>query len=102
MEEILELIGKEIQPSLQEHGGSLEIVLYEEEKQELQLRLMGQCCSCPHSIDTVENFIKVKLKEKFPKLKKISVNTGVSNELLEIAKNLLRKEDSIGKLERDL
>ena len=50
MEEILELIGKEIQPSLQEHGGSLEIVLYEEEKQELQLRMMRQCCSCPNSI----------------------------------------------------
>ncbi|MCI7343363.1 MAG: NifU family protein [Fusobacterium necrophorum] len=93
MEKIQEYISTKIEPSLRDHGGSLEIVFYDKVKQELQLRLLGQCCSCPHSIDTVENFIKTGLQEKFPMLQCISVNTGVSNELLEIAKKMLRREE---------
>lgn len=91
MIEIQKFIEDEIVGSLQEHGGNLEIVSYNEEKQDLELRLMGQCCSCPHSVDTVENFIKVKLNQQFPNLKSIHVNTGVSQELLEIAKKMLRR-----------
>lgn len=93
MEKIQEYITQQIEPSLKSHGGSLEIVFYDEVKQELQLRLLGQCCSCPHSFDTVENFIKIRLQKNFPSLKYISVNTGVSNELLEIAKYFLRREE---------
>lgn len=93
MEKIQEYIMQNIEPTLRNHGGSLEIVFYDEVKQELQLRLLGQCCSCPHSVDTVETFIKTGLREKFPGLNHISVNTGVSNELFEIAKQLLRREE---------
>lgn len=81
-----------IRPALQSHGGDLEIVSYDEIKQDLQLRVIGQCCSCPHSIDTIENFIKVQLFKKFPNLKNISVNAGVSDDLLNIAVKLLKKE----------
>lgn len=81
-----------IRPVLQSHGGDLEIVSYDEIKQDLQLRVIGQCCSCPHSIDTIENFIKAQLFKKFPNLKNISVNAGVSDDLLNIAVKLLKKE----------
>lgn len=93
MEEIQEYITQQIELSLKSHGGSLEIVFYNEVKRELQLRLLGQCCSCPHSFDTVEHFIKFQLRKNFPTLQYISVNTGVSNELLEIAKHFLRREE---------
>lgn len=91
MEKIQAYIKQQIEPMLNNHGGSLEIVFYDKEKEKLQLRLMGQCCSCPHSVNTVENFIKTRLKENFPNLQDISVNTGVSNELLKIAEQFLRK-----------
>ena len=51
---------------------------------------MGQCCTCPHSIDTTENFIKVSIKEKFPEIEILHVNAGASKEFIEIAKAYLR------------
>lgn len=80
----------EIFPYLNEHGGNIELESYDEVKQDLQLRLIGQCCSCPHSIDTVDNLVKIKILEHFPQIKKIHVNTGVSKELFDFAKQLLK------------
>ncbi|MBS9775609.1 MAG: NifU family protein [Fusobacterium sp.] len=91
MEKIQEVLEKEIFPYLNDHGGSIELESYDEMNKDLQLRLMGQCCTCPHSIDTIDNLIKIKLWENFPEIKNIQVNSGVSNELFDFAKNLLRK-----------
>ncbi len=89
---IQKTIEKEVYPYLHEHGGSVEVVSYDKVKQNLFLRLIGQCCNCPHSVDTVENFIKIKILKHFPNIKKIYVSSGVSDELLDVAKQILRKE----------
>lgn len=92
LEKIKEVLEREIFPYLNEHGGAIEIESYDEIKENLQLRLMGQCCSCPHSIDTIDNLIKMKLLEYFPEIKEIHVNSGVSKELYDFAKDWLRKK----------
>ena len=50
-------------------------------------------------METNENFIKKSILEKFPKIKNIYIETGISDELWNLAKNIL-KEDRNGKLER--
>ncbi|WP_241761561.1 NifU family protein, partial [Fusobacterium nucleatum] len=57
MDKIEKFLDKEIRPYLKSHGGDIEIINYSIEKKELNLRLKGQCCVCPHSIETNENFI---------------------------------------------
>lgn len=61
MEKVKEFITKKIAPYLEEHGGGIEVSRYDKESQKLYLRIYGQCCSCPHSIDTNENFIKANI-----------------------------------------
>jgi len=99
MDKIEKFLDKEIRPYLKSHGGDIEIINYSIEKQELNLRLKGQCCVCPHSIETNENFIKKSILEKFSEIKNIYIETGVSDELWNLAKSIL-KEDRNGKLER--
>lgn len=101
MEKIEKFLDVEIRPYLKNHGGDIEIIDYSIKKQELNLRLKGQCCVCPHSIETNENFIKKKILEKFSEIKNICIETGVSEELWNLAKNIL-KEDGNGKLERKI
>ena len=90
MREIEKFLDKERRPELRKHNGDISIEEYDEKNSKLVLRLMGQCCTCPHSIDTSENFIKISVREKFPEIKILHVNAGASKEFIEIAKAYLR------------
>ncbi|MBQ3436998.1 MAG: NifU family protein [Fusobacterium sp.] len=92
MEEIKKFIEQKINPYLESHGGGVEIFSYDTTSQKLSLRIYGQCCSCPHSIDTNENFIKANILKEFPKIKNIYIENGLSLELWDIAKNILRRD----------
>ncbi len=91
VEKIKEVLNREVFPYLNEHGGGIELESYDEKKQNLELRLMGQCCTCPHSIETIDNLIKIKIGEYFPEIENVHVNSGVSSELFDFAKQFLRK-----------
>lgn len=88
-DKILQVIEKDIRPNLHLHGGDVEILGFDEEEKLLRLKLLGQCCVCPSSIDTIENLIKHNLMVKIKDLKEIIVETGLSNEMIEIAKKYL-------------
>lgn len=90
MDKIEKFLDEEIRPELRKHNGDISVEEYDEQNGKLVLRLMGQCCTCPHSIDTSENFIKVSVREKFPEIKILHVNAGASKEFIEIAKTYLR------------
>ncbi|MCI5725491.1 MAG: NifU family protein [Fusobacterium gastrosuis] len=93
MDKIKNFISESINPILEEHGGGVELLEYNMEKQSLNLRVYGQCCSCPHSIDTNENFIKANIFKKFPEIQNIYIENGLSEDLWNIAKNILRREN---------
>lgn len=91
MSSIERILDIDIRPYLRSHGGDIQFISYDIKKSELNLKLMGQCCCCPNSIETIDNYIKIKIKEKFPQLIKINVLTGVTDDLWEIAKKYLRR-----------
>lgn len=93
MEKLKKFIAEKINPYLEEHGGGLEVSNYDIENQKLYLRIYGQCCSCPHSIDTNENFIKANILKEFPEIQNIYIENGLSEDLWNIAKNILRREN---------
>lgn len=88
--QIIQVLEKYIRPQLQLHDGDIEILNFDKDTKQLRLRLMGQCCACPSSMDTIENLIKVNLKSKVGGLEDIIVETGLSDEMIELAKKYLR------------
>ncbi|SNS25465.1 Fe-S cluster biogenesis protein NfuA, 4Fe-4S-binding domain [Anaerovirgula multivorans] len=90
IQEIENVLDKHIRPTLQKDGGNIEILYYNDEEKVLQMRLMGQCCTCPQASHTSENIIKTTLKAEFEEIKEIIVETGLSEEMLQLAKQYLR------------
>lgn len=94
LNEIEKVIDEQIRPRLQNDGGNVAIVDFNKEDKTLRLRLMGQCCTCPHSSHTIENIINLTLKSQIDGLGEIIVETGLSNEMIDLAKKFLRGENS--------
>lgn len=64
VKEIKELITEKIRPTIQEDGGDLEFVSYENNI--VRVRLQGACTSCPSSTITLKNGIKNMLQFYIP------------------------------------
>jgi len=69
LEEVKEVIEKEIKPLLAMEGGSIELVSVEDGK--VKVRLSGACAGCPMSQFTLVNFVEATLKEKIPEVKEV-------------------------------
>ncbi|NLK64777.1 MAG: NifU family protein [Tissierellia bacterium] len=85
------ILNKYIRPTLMQDGGNIKLL--ESNKDTIKLKLMGQCSNCPLSSHTTEYFIKTVLTEKLPEIKNITVETGLSEELLDIAYKYLRRDE---------
>lgn len=85
------ILDEYIRPTLMQDGGNIKIL--ESNKETIKLKLMGQCSNCPLSSYTTEYFIKTTLAEKLPEIKNIVVETGLSDELLDIANKYLRRDE---------
>ena len=83
------VIKNDIQPLLQEHGGGLEVVSYEDKR--LGVKLIGSCVNCPHLSSTFEGLVKKIILEKIPEIEEIVLIKGVSEDLLDMARNILNK-----------
>ena len=55
-------------------------------------RLTGQCAGCPSAYLTTEELIRGTLLERFPQLREVVLEQGVSEDLLAQARKLLRHE----------
>jgi len=69
LEEVKEVIEKEISPLLAMEGGSIDLVSVEEGT--VKVRLTGACAGCPMSQFTLVNFVEATLKEKIPEVKEV-------------------------------
>lgn len=58
-----------IREGLQQDGGDIELVSFEEGV--LKVRLKGACAGCPMSQMTLANFVERKLKEAAPEIKRV-------------------------------
>jgi Fe-S cluster biogenesis protein NfuA len=58
-----------IRVALQQDGGDIEFVSFENGV--VKVRLKGACCGCPMSQMTLSNFVEARLKEAVPEIKKV-------------------------------
>lgn len=87
LERIEQVLDEEIRPQLLLHGGGMETVRLEGGR--YVFRLTGQCAGCPSAYLTTEELIRGTLLERFPQLREVVLEQGVSADLLAQAKRLL-------------
>ena len=92
MEAVEAVLDEKVRPDLAMHGGDIEVVKIEDDV--IHVRMRGQCAGCPSAEFTLENLVDEELKEAFPQLKKVALVTGVSDDLIEEAKALLKRRRS--------
>ena len=89
LEEIEKVLDEKVRPGLALHGGNIAI-----EKLEagvLYVRLLGTCSGCLAADSTMNELVNKELLTAFPDLKEISLVTGVSDDLIDQARDILRK-----------
>lgn len=86
-EKIYAYFDANIRPGLQSHHG--DAVIEEISDGVVWVKLLGECSNCPSASLTAEYAIKDVLLHEFPELKDVTVDQGVSQELLDQARAIL-------------
>lgn len=89
-EKIQELLDQKVNPLLAEHFGVAKLTGLENNV--AKVRLGGACGGCPSAQFTLEDVVKNILMEELPDLKDVVLDTSVSDDLIEMAKKILKKE----------
>ena len=90
---IRKVLAEQVDPILAEHYGGAELVAFENSI--AKVKLTGACCSCPSAQDTLEDVVKCAVMDNVPGVSDVVLVTGVSEELLDMARKILRKEMSL-------
>ena len=70
LEEVKEVIEKEVRPVLEREGGSIELEGVGDDGV-VKVRLTGACAGCPMSQYTLVNFVEATVKDKVPEVKRV-------------------------------
>ena len=89
LENIEKVLDERVRPDLALHGGN--IMVTELKGDALYVRLLGACSGCLSADTTMETLVESELKEAFSQLKSVTLITGVSDQLLEEARRLLKE-----------
>lgn len=68
-EEVQEVLDDDVRPALQMDGGDIELVKVENDN--IYVRLVGACSTCPSSVMTMRMGVENLLREEFPSLKEL-------------------------------
>ena len=89
LQEIEKVLDEKVRPDLALHGGNIRVTGLEEGI--LSVRLLGQCSNCPSAMYTMESLVREVLMEAFPKLSEVELVSGVSDDLISQARQILRE-----------
>jgi Fe-S cluster biogenesis protein NfuA len=89
-EEIQAVLDEKVRPLLRAHNGDIELTGIEEGGV-VRLRLLGACASCMGAEQTVNDVVVASIRESCPWVSDVSVETGVSSELVAEALKFLRR-----------
>ena len=83
-------LDKVVNVQLQMHGGGVALTQYEDGI--AWVKFLGACAGCMSVSDTLELVVKEAIMEAAPEVKDVRQDTGVSEDLLETARRILRGE----------
>ncbi|WP_195198778.1 NifU family protein [Faecalispora jeddahensis] len=85
--EIERLLEEQVRPQLALHQGNLSIISLTDDV--LTIRLLGACANCPSASLTTEELIASAVQSRFPQIRRVVLDTGVSDCLLTQAREFL-------------
>ncbi|QEK12512.1 NifU family protein [Crassaminicella thermophila] len=89
-DKVNEVIQKKIRPKLAMHFGDIELVKVEDGV--VEVKLLGACSGCPSARFTLEDIVLTDLQEEIPEVKEVALVSEVSQELIDMAKKILKKD----------
>lgn len=89
MENVEKVLDERVRPGLADHGGDIQVM--ELTGGILKVRLLGQCSGCPSANLTMEELVNEELASAFPDLKQAVLVTGVSDDLIAQARELMKQ-----------
>lgn len=88
--QIIEILKEKVDPVLAEHYGGA--VLTKIEDGNVYVKLTGSCATCPSAQDTIETVVKAAILNNVEGVKDVILDNSVSDELWDMAKKILNKE----------
>lgn len=82
-----------INPKLLEHQGWVELVEIPSQG-EIVIRFRGACSGCEATQSTLNDYVIPTLREQVPEIREVYVSEGISQELYDLAKQLMSKPTS--------
>jgi len=70
LKEKVEEVIEEIKPSLQAHGGDIELVDVSEDGV-VKVKLRGACSGCPAATMTLQHGVQARLQERIPEVREV-------------------------------
>ena len=93
-EEIEKVLEEYVRPKLLEHEGDVQIVEYKDKV--LKVRLLGKCSGCPSASLTTEELIAAEVKKHIPEIEDVVLVNEVSQELLDMARQIMQSRRQAG------
>ena len=88
-EKIQEILEEKVNPILAGHFGGAQLVSFEDNI--AKVRMTGACATCPSARMTIENVVKEIVMDNCEGVSDVILDTSVSGELFEMAKELMDK-----------
>lgn len=89
------VLDEKVRPLLRTDGGDLEVISLDEDLGELTVRLIGKCSACPSAEITMESIVRNEVLAAIPEIRTITLDAGVSEEMLDLARRILRHETMV-------
>lgn len=88
-EQIKKVLKEKVDPVLSTHYGGAVLSGYENNI--AKIRLTGACASCPSAQYTIEDVVKSIVMENCDDVQDVILDTSVSDDLIDMARKLLKK-----------
>jgi len=89
-EKIRKVLVEKVDPLLASHFGGVVLTAFEDGV--AYVKLTGSCSTCPSAQYTIEDVVKNVVLEELPEVKDVVLDTSVSEELMDMARRLLKKD----------
>ncbi|MCL1981811.1 MAG: NifU family protein [Clostridiales bacterium] len=90
-EKIQKTLEENVNPILADHFGGAKLVSFEDKV--ATVRLTGACATCPSARFTLENVVKEIVMEHCEGVEDVILDMSASDELLDMAKELMEKKE---------
>ncbi len=92
-EKVVRILNENVKPILAKHNGDIKLINIENNVVEVQM--LGACSGCASASDTLQEIVLMELKKEIPEIKEVVMTTVISDDLLDLAKDILKVRNKL-------